>query len=394
MKQLTHRSEQGFTLVELMVALGLGVLLSFGLVQVLQNTRLLANTETSLSRVQETGRYSVDVIAADLRKAGFYGRSDPGNVDIQSLMDLTIDPNTSSLLGYEVNASGVFSPADDMPDDLKTIQSGTATGTIMARPNSDVLFMQYASTSAGLQTIEAKTELYCKSPTTAPNTLVVGLKAGEVGSAANQVCFEQNKPIVMSNGSRALIFKNTASRACIDNTNSTVTLSFAQEDWQEICSTDQQVPAIGKGAGDAAGAGIFFGENLVGGVSYFVADTGRDTPLGDSVYALYRMTGNAAPQELVEGVEFMQVEYGEETASGTFKYVDASAVSNFSDVKSVRVGLLVQGLDRSLAEADSRSYRLLSVTIPSSGVGAHAGGFYLRKPFVTTIKLRNRSIDS
>lgn len=397
MKQLTRRSAQGFTLIELMVALGLGVLLSFGLMQVLQNTRLLSNTETSLSRVQEVGRYAVEVLAADLRKTGFYGRSDPGNIDIQSLVDFVADPNTSSLLGYEVGTNGTFSPALPNNSVLKKIQTGTAAaGSVVARPNSDVLYIQYATTSAGLQTLEAKSELFCKNPSTAPNTLDVGLKAGETGSEANPICFDKDKPVVVSNGSRALIFKNTANKVCINDSTSQVTLGFAQADWQKICTTDQQVPAIGKGAGEVAGASVLFGESLVGGVTYFVADTGRNTPLGDDIYSLYRMVGGNAAEELVEGIEYMQVQYGEEMGTDKFRYTDASSMneSNFAKVKSVRIGLLVQGLDRSLTEADDRSYRLLNVTIPATGDGAHAGGFYLRKPFVTTVKLRNRSIDS
>lgn len=394
MNRLIRVSSRGFTLIELLVALSLGVLLSFGLVQVLQNTRLLANTETSLSRVQEVGRYSMDIISSDLRKSGFHGRSDPGNVEIKALMPLAADPNTSSLLGYSVNNSGVFAPALSATSSQRNIQTGTATGAVVARPNSDVLYMQFATTTAGLQNIEAKSELFCKDPTTAPNTLDVGLKNGEVATDEHPICFKQNQPIVISNGSRTLIFKNTATDSCIDDSNSELTLEFTQSDWDLVCTTTNNVLPIGKGVGGGAGASVLLGENLEGGISYFVGDTGRDTQLGDSVYALYRMTGDDAPQELVEGVEFMRVEYGEEISAGNVKYVDASGVGDFANVKSVKVGLLVQGLDRSLTEADDRSYRLLNVTIPASGNGAHSGGFYLRKPFATTVKLRNRSVGS
>lgn len=61
----------GFSLVELMVAMGLGLVLSAGAVQLLITNRQTAFYQEALSEVQDVGRFTANFIVSDLRKAGY-----------------------------------------------------------------------------------------------------------------------------------------------------------------------------------------------------------------------------------------------------------------------------------------------------------------------------------
>jgi type IV pilus assembly protein PilW len=69
--------QRGLTLVELMIALALGLLLVAGVGAVYLGSNQTYRTAQAGARIQETGRYALDVIGRSLRQAGF--KSVPSN---------------------------------------------------------------------------------------------------------------------------------------------------------------------------------------------------------------------------------------------------------------------------------------------------------------------------
>lgn len=69
----TLRHNRGVSLIELMVALTIGALLMAGAVSVYMQSRKTYSTNDVVSRMQEVGRYALDVISPDVRLAGFWG---------------------------------------------------------------------------------------------------------------------------------------------------------------------------------------------------------------------------------------------------------------------------------------------------------------------------------
>ncbi|TAL43763.1 MAG: pilus assembly protein PilW, partial [Methylovulum sp.] len=108
--------------------------------------------------------------------------------------------------------------------------------------------------------------------------------------------------------------------------------------------------------------------------------------------ALWRLdnavaTGGTNPVELVEGIEDMQVLYGEDTDAirdGTANYYVAAGTAglNMDQVVSVRISLLVRTIDDNLADAP------LAYTY--NGVTTTPGDRRLRRVFTSTIAVRNR----
>jgi type IV pilus assembly protein PilW len=104
----------------------------------------------------------------------------------------------------------------------------------------------------------------------------------------------------------------------------------------------------------------------------------RNNPAGEP--ALYRKRANTAAEELVEGVENMQITFGEDTTQVSVPtcpedgcsanaYFSADDVTDWNRVVSVRL--------------------TLSMRTPSTQAGVGGDG-RIRKTFTTTIAVRNR----
>ena len=67
-------SQQGLTLVELMIALLLGLLLSFAAIQLLVSNQRTFSLQEAVTGVNEDGQTVLRYIAADIRNAGRGGQ--------------------------------------------------------------------------------------------------------------------------------------------------------------------------------------------------------------------------------------------------------------------------------------------------------------------------------
>jgi len=63
--------QPGFTLIEVMLALALGLLVTAGLLRVFQNTRAAFRLEAATARLQENARFAAEQIARSIRLAGY-----------------------------------------------------------------------------------------------------------------------------------------------------------------------------------------------------------------------------------------------------------------------------------------------------------------------------------
>ncbi|MEQ1486712.1 PilW family protein [Methyloglobulus sp.] len=68
---IIYPQQQGFTLVEIMIALLIGVFLLGGVMGVFLNTKQTYSVQEALSRLQENGRFAMDFLAKDIRMADY-----------------------------------------------------------------------------------------------------------------------------------------------------------------------------------------------------------------------------------------------------------------------------------------------------------------------------------
>lgn len=100
MMRPSSRRQTGLSIIELMIALLLGLLLMGGVIQIFLSSRQTYQTNTALSQVQESGRFALEFIAFDLRNAGYKGEC------LSKLNDLT--PTTLTKDDRYVLSSGIL----------------------------------------------------------------------------------------------------------------------------------------------------------------------------------------------------------------------------------------------------------------------------------------------
>lgn len=117
------RRQRGLTLLELMVALVLGLLVSGGIVALFSATSQTNRVQAALSRVQENGRFAMGRMEADLRMAGAMFRQTAGTKNWMPRTESALLPRNAVL----VNATGFV--VRDM---------GTETGRLAGWTNAEV----------------------------------------------------------------------------------------------------------------------------------------------------------------------------------------------------------------------------------------------------------------
>jgi type IV pilus assembly protein PilW len=72
------KRQLGVSLIELMITIVVALLLLGGLIQVYLSSKQSYNAQEQLARMQESGRFAMDLITSDLRRSGYWG----GTVDL------------------------------------------------------------------------------------------------------------------------------------------------------------------------------------------------------------------------------------------------------------------------------------------------------------------------
>jgi len=85
-----RKSQQGLTILEMLIALVLGLILFAGVMSIFVGMRVTTQETTSYGELQENGRFALSMITNDLIRQGFWGDMD-GNLDFAGLTQ-TIDP--------------------------------------------------------------------------------------------------------------------------------------------------------------------------------------------------------------------------------------------------------------------------------------------------------------
>ncbi len=71
---ISRKAQSGFSLIELMVGLGIGVFLIAGTLSVYQESQSAILASERMARLQESGRYAIQVIEQDIRAVGLWGQ--------------------------------------------------------------------------------------------------------------------------------------------------------------------------------------------------------------------------------------------------------------------------------------------------------------------------------
>jgi len=143
------KSNKGFSLVEVMITLMLGVIVLLMLVQVFVNTKESHAQNDRVSETLESGRFAMRQIATDLKNAGFFGGViEPSQISVDSsLASPSVDCGTSSetnwaydlttyrSLQYDDNPGNTNNHTCIAASDLNTGSDILAVKRVFAQPN-------------------------------------------------------------------------------------------------------------------------------------------------------------------------------------------------------------------------------------------------------------------
>ena len=359
---------RGFSVIELLIALGLGLLVVAGIIQLFVGNSRTYEIVNAQARLQENARFAFEFISRPARLAGYFGCA-PEDANI--VRHLTGNwPNipeynmTEPVDGWDSNGDGTYAP-----DDLTTLprtEGGTNTNVHIAGNGIDRGELVAGSDLLVFRTVRQPFARLAVTlqPDADP---VVSTPGGQPAFAANDV-------VVVADCEQAALFRVTDITAGVDQ----VTLardtaggtSFDNSP-NVVTPTNDVVPStmsiLGRSYGADATVGVFES------VFFFIADSADADNQGNPVPALWQKAGSAAPVELVQGVEDMQILYGVDTTNDGIanvnRYQPIDAVADVNTIVAVQVRLTVSSVD-TLAELNNqRLTRTFSKTIHVRNTG-------------------------
>lgn len=353
------RFQGGLSLVELMIALALGVVLTLGVVQVFLGSSQTYRTGGAIAYLQENLRFSLTRISQDVRMAGNAGClvGEPTNhLDTSNAAynPALWDPGRA-VVGWEAPGTGL--------QDDHEITGFTVSGGNWSNGSGDT------------------------APAVITNNAIRGTDF--IVLTGN----ERSDVILQGNPSPPANTIRTANASGIPKWTILVAVT-------EDCSAGDRFQktnddnAIGLPKGNGGTPGNVNGTNLQSynddaavylyrTRGYFIGAGVNNEP---SLFRVALTPGESnTPVELVSGVESMQILYGVATNERRAeRYVEASNVNNWEDVVSVRVALLMRSDNQILDEDNSQTFNLVGTEVdPGSDRRA-------RLVATTTIGIRNR----
>ena len=329
---INHRLQRGLTLIELMLGITLGMLISSVVLSLYINTsRSLAQNER-YAWMQENARFVLKILSEDLSMADFWGRviaTDVLGTSVSSPagdcgVDIDVfNGNTAILINnyHAIPVSAHFTPCPAISNDI--------------RPTTDVLALKRVEGSSTASTFVDAADVDNDSDTTEILTL----------GASDLI-----------NG--AVYLRSTSNTGSfIDDASSSNPPGTGQSDWRYI-------PRI-----------------------YFVRKY-YENP-ADQIPALCRVVisgvGMTDTECIAEGIEDFHVQFGVDTDQDGIAnvYTSTPTLAEMENAVSARVYLLARSI-----EADPHFTNNTQYVLGDSVVAAANDGFY-RRVYSTTVSLRN-----
>ncbi|SCX25116.1 type IV pilus assembly protein PilW [Nitrosomonas eutropha] len=347
--QAFSRSQHGLTLVEMMVAMTIGLVLLGGVITVLTASQQTCRVNEAMARMQENARYAFQLLSRDIRMAGYRGCVG----DVVAITNVLNNKNDflwrfdQPLEGFEATSASGWTPA--LPSEVTSPLKGGDVGR-------DVIVVRGVEDS------------YARVISHASESADPGVELGSDFGKELQKYFD--KP--PSNSSFIVLASNCQGITVFQATGVSNV-------------SGQKIIAHASGSGEPNTA-TMLGRSFTGGevvrIStriYYI----RTNPGG--IPALYWKRGSEKAEELVEGIENMQIQYGEDTDGdrAVDTYRTADLVADWENVVSVRIDLLVQSVEDNVT-SQSQTYTFNGETVTPTDRR-------LRQVFSTVISLRNRA---
>lgn len=344
---MPDRYGQGFSLIELLVALVISSLVILGVVQIFIANNKSFHMQEANARTQEAGRIALEMLMRESRNAGFLGCTPDDGVDNNldeddsGYSDQQHDMNLDKAMMTVLSSSSLSKPADQVTDSH----------------NLRLLGVKAANNGEGMHVVDGMTS----------STAELQLN--------NTDGVEEGNLVAVTDCGKAHVVQVT---------------NVKDGDVIEASGSGSLSPGNRDGngfEGYSKGAQV----NHVGMTTYYVENPTDAEP------GLYRWDPEGGSgTELVQGIADMRVQYG--VGAGAVDWRSPSAVDpNWSDVRAVRISILVRSSNENLMN-DPMTYCFpgepwegQDCTDSSNRTTASDGRFY--RVYTATASVRNRNLE-
>lgn len=338
--RLPHRIQRGISMIELMIAMAIGLVVLGGVITIFTNTAATRDEIEKTSRQIENGRYAMQILTEDLQMAGYLGEFVPSNnLSLAALPD----PCQTDL-----NAIGNIDPGTGIPIDpekapmvlhIQGVNNGATQPSCISdvKNDTDVIVIRRASTCTSSNPAETNCDTF------------------SAGTPYLQVSGCNSDPPNSTGSTRRYSLSTSAAGLTLQKVGCTAVAPLRR-----------------------------YRTHI-----YFIANNNLS---GDGIPTLKRAelaAGGFNIVPLVEGIEQLQIEYGIDTSASPGDGIPDSytatpaTVSDWWNTMAVRVYLLARNDTASGAYTDKKTYTL---------GGTDYGPFndhYRRSAYTSAVKLAN-----
>jgi len=372
-------SQRGMSLIELLIAMTLGLILLTGMIAVFSGNKSSSELNTAMANIQENARFALSTLSRDVRLSGYQGCLDPmqGSMIVKAAKSPVLQTGftTEGAPEHNYRLTSTTGAVVVRKDQWLPALSGDFIPPVAnaAIPGTHVLSVQYGDQDDS--TITGSIQLNGVPNPNGPivTTRDLDLEVGDlalISSCDNVDLFEVSNVGSVGSG-------QSIQHAAPRNVDGSLSIDQYGE------------------AGNILVTKVMKFKSMI----YYIADTGLENSSGDQIRALYQQSypyndDDNPPSELVQGVENMRLSFGMDTGNG-IQYVSANDPSfNPLQVVSVQIGLMLTSWDRIADQDDTNIYTIAGQAIAPSENSidglTHAQDRRYRLVFNTTVKVRNR----
>ena len=364
MKELRIQRLRGLSLVEMMISLAIGAVLTIGVVSLFTANSETYNALQGQTRLQENAGFALETLSRDLQKAGYRGCFSSGSSPYFTMTSASGIPYESDLRTgielFDANGDGSWTPST---------ASLNAAVTGAAFFDTDLLTVRYLDDDEAYLNVALATSIEDITVSITDE----GLETLAVGDIA-----------AIHDCEKATLFRVTG-----------------RADAGGVTTLQHAVGASPEDNGTLALAetGTFSTNAAVSGIitrTYFIGPGAGTNNEGNAPLSLWRRENDNNAVELVEGVENFQLQLAIDTDGDSVpnQYVAPSSAVNFSQVMAVVITITTNSVDA-----------IGGTTAPTWGCAANDGELrtaqdcfsgtaidgLLRRSFTRTIQIRNQT---
>jgi type IV pilus assembly protein PilW len=378
---VNRRRMRGFSVVEMAVAMGLGLLLTAAAATVYISTKSTFRRQEQLSAIQQYVRMAFEYLARDARMAGHMGCFTGQDSTPVNNFDWSTD-TAKFKSNYALGVEGYDFAMTDGAYTLASADPADTTATDDWRTNQDAK----GTTTIPVATLAGGTD----GLTPGSDVLVIRTAAGRAARLA-----------AATTASATVQVENVAGGKCPDATDRMSGLCANSHAVIANCVRARMFPVASVSAGSVTASGGLFTSDQ------YVTQSSEVIPLQTVTYhvkrsssgkgtSLYRRVfdgtvADGVEDELINGVESLQIRYGRDTTTpspdGTVdEYVTADQVSDWTRVVTVRMSVLLRAPDPlPVGTQAPASGQVNGVTL------TYPDARYDRRVFTTTVAVRNKT---